>query len=706
MVVCGGKPLKRMKRRVTADFYDFLTFPSPSVAGEDFSGGPFRTNVRSFLSKHALLPPPSALFPHLMTWQILFRVGDLTDGPESSPAVVCLDVIEEDVVRSRSVYCDQCRVVGWSGHPVCGKRYHFIIKADGTSIGGYHKPCMCCGDILHLSESKCKSCNHVTTTDDVEDWVYHQLESTTHLLHGVVHSNGYGHLLRVNGREGGSKFLSGCHIMDFWDRLCQTLGVRKVSVMDVSKKYGLEYRLLHAITKGHPWYGHWGYQFGSGSYGLTHESYKSAAEFLSNMPLSAFLYPGQKCDSRVQDMISYYQSLSKNVLVNIRDLFCFVLGLIHDARKTAASKNVDDIIGKKRRVNATGVSSSWTKSDIECVEEAMLRVLRAVSGSNWVSWRALRGAVCKVASPELLDHCLGELGGKVVLGAMVNTRCNPVTGAFEYRLETVNNSRNELASNISSGLKYPSEVTLLHDLRYFYNSLLHPQMMLSYDPGETRAIAMSSAQKLIDCKQFVKDFKPETLPLTNPSKIRFSCQIELEDESEDFAAHLPPELVILPVNATISDLKLEATNAFQDVYVMFRKLQIDELLGYNVDDSSQVKHLSGSMFNAVRLRGKCIGKNGLSKFQMERGTERWTVDCSCGVKDDDGERMLACDICGVWRHTRCCGIHDADPVPAQFVCPKCQNCDPKPKPNGPCEDDIVNGITANKNCLLVESDVR
>lgn len=64
------------------------------------------------------------------------------------------------------------------------------------------------------------------TSDDVEDWVYHQLEDTTHLLHGVVHGNGFGHLLRVNGREGGSRFLSGNHIMDFWDRLCSALGVR------------------------------------------------------------------------------------------------------------------------------------------------------------------------------------------------------------------------------------------------------------------------------------------------------------------------------------------------------------------------------------------------------------------------------------------------------------------------------------------------
>ena len=76
---------------------------------------------------------------------------------------------------------------------------------------------------------RCKSCSHVTTTDDIEDWVYHQLEDTTHLLHGVIHSNGYGHLLRVNGREGGSRVLSGCHITDFWDRLCKTLAVRSES---------------------------------------------------------------------------------------------------------------------------------------------------------------------------------------------------------------------------------------------------------------------------------------------------------------------------------------------------------------------------------------------------------------------------------------------------------------------------------------------
>lgn len=115
-MVVNGRPMKRLKRRVTADLNDFLTFPDD---GNTAGTGPFRTTVKEFLSKHAILPPPSSLFPHLLTWQILFRVGDLTDGDgdgESSPAVVCLDVIEEDVARCRSIYCDQCRVVGEFSH--------------------------------------------------------------------------------------------------------------------------------------------------------------------------------------------------------------------------------------------------------------------------------------------------------------------------------------------------------------------------------------------------------------------------------------------------------------------------------------------------------------------------------------------------------------------------------------------------------------
>lgn len=671
-MVVNARSLKRMKRRVTADLYDFLSFPA--VAGERIAAGPFRTNVRTFLTRHALLPPPSSLFPHLVTWQVLFRAGDLTESPESmSPAVVCLDIVEEEVARSRSVYCDQCRVVGWSGHAVCSKRYHFIVKADGNSVGGYTKPCRKCVGEVNLAEPRCKSCNHVMTSDDIEEWIYHQLEDTTHLLHGVVHANGYGHLLRVNGREGGSRVLSGSHIMDFWDRLCKYLGVRKISVMDVSKKYGLEYRLLHAVTKGHPWYGDWGYEFGSGSFALTHDAYKESVETLSNLPLSMFICQGRKPRTHIQELILYYQSLSERELVNIRDLFYFLTSLVHDAQK---SQLASASTFKKRRSCAPGVLCAWTSGDIKCVEEAMFKVLRAVSRSNWVSWRTLRGAVCKAGPPELLDYCLRELGGKRATDGMtVHARCNPDSGALEYRLESMNSSpQGNLVSASHSFSNYPSRDHVLRDLKFLYEALLHPQTMLGFGPEAKRDVVLRAASRLLDCKQFVKDYKPETmLSHEDPSSMLLLCQVKLLDQSGEHATKPPPELIVLPPNATIADLKLEVSKTFQEVYIMFKGFQAEELVDYRgVEESALVKPLVNPL-RVVSVRGRCPVKNGLGRFRWERGIERWTVDCSCGAQDDDGERMLACDICSVWQHTRCAGIPDFEGVPAKFVCSRCRN---------------------------------
>lgn len=109
-MVMNERPTKRVKRRVTADLYDFLSFPT---AGDDSAAAvPFRTGVYRFLSDHARSAFPPELFPSLMTWQILFRVGEVGDGGDVSSGLVTLDIVEEDVTRSRTIYCDQCRVVG------------------------------------------------------------------------------------------------------------------------------------------------------------------------------------------------------------------------------------------------------------------------------------------------------------------------------------------------------------------------------------------------------------------------------------------------------------------------------------------------------------------------------------------------------------------------------------------------------------------
>lgn len=83
---------------------------------------------------------------------------------------------------------------GWSHHFVSRRRYHLIIPSD-------------------------------------DDWDRTSLrpdafEQQTHILHGLVHCNGFGHLLRLNGRDGGSHFVAGRDVMDLWDRLCTALRVR------------------------------------------------------------------------------------------------------------------------------------------------------------------------------------------------------------------------------------------------------------------------------------------------------------------------------------------------------------------------------------------------------------------------------------------------------------------------------------------------
>lgn len=307
---------------------------------------------------------------------------------------------------------------------MCRKRYHFIIRSGGDSKSlniGMQKACSRCGNTQNLFEgSNCKWCSFAF---DIEDWVYSQLEDNTNLLHGVIHSNGYAHLLSLNGREGGSGFLTGRAIMDFWDRLCSSLAVRKVSVMDVSRKYGMDFRLLHGITKGCSWYSEWGYQFKSGSYALTREAYQSAVDTLSEIPLSNFLFQGRKPRTQLHSSIAFYQSLSCSELMTVRDLFSFLLQLIRENRSKPTSKS--------------SVLCAWTRSDVERVQQALIKILKAAGGQrgNWVTRWALKRSICKTASPQLIDYCLKHFGGVLAEDGsrVVCSRCNPGSNDFEYR---------------------------------------------------------------------------------------------------------------------------------------------------------------------------------------------------------------------------------------------------------------------------------
>ncbi|WVZ67976.1 hypothetical protein U9M48_016977 [Paspalum notatum var. saurae] len=664
-MVVNGRPLKRARARVEAR--DFAGFPA---AGDGGAAGTFREAVRGFLAKHARLLPLPSIFspaaaaapPHLLIWRVSLRVGEA--GEEESGGRVELNVVEEDVLRSRSVYCEQCRVVGWSGHPVCGKRYHFVIENDSSQLSGRRRTCcLRCGTPMAAGESRCALCNFDMDGEEIEECAYLHLDDSSHLLHAVVHANGYGHLLRVNGREGGSRFLTGRDIMSLWDRLCKVLHVRKVTVMDISKKHGMDYRLLHAVTSGHPWYGEWGYKFGAGSFALTSDAYQNAVDMLSSINLSLYSSHRSPIRTPLQNTIALYWALSDRQLVTLRDLFRFVMQLLHQRQKM--SKPSAD----KHKELASNVIRAWTKEELYRAEAAMLKVLQVVQTGQWVSWRALRGAASKaVDSQELLDYSLRELGGKQLdNGHFVAVRCNAETSAIEYRLES-----SSVRTPVNAATFGPSVEHLLHDLRFLYDALLNPESMLSSQPEVVGASAHSAAAKILDCKQFIKHYDEHALRTpSNPFLVCVRCSIELLDHPKDYTTP-PEELVLLPASATLANLKVHASRAFQETYLMFQSFQAEQLPDFpNFSDTTPVKHVLGSG-QLLRVRGRCTGDyRRIVQFRMERGLENWTVDCSCGAKDDDGERMLACDMCGVWQHTRCSGISDFEEVPENFICRKC-----------------------------------
>jgi hypothetical protein len=214
---------------------------------------------------------------------------------------------------------------------------------------------------------------------------------------------------------------------------CAIYLYRKVSVMDLSKKFGLDYRLLHSIAKGHSWYGNWGYEFGTGSYALTKDAYNKAVDSLSNMPLSSFLFQDRGPPHRVQSVISLYQSLAETELLTMKDLFSFLLELVHKFRKPRSAKTAK----QHEYTGHCNLLCAWTRNDVENVQQALIKVLLVSGACNeakWVTRQTLKGAVSRLGSPELIDYCLKHLQGKIAAnGLIVCSRCNPTSSAIEFR---------------------------------------------------------------------------------------------------------------------------------------------------------------------------------------------------------------------------------------------------------------------------------
>lgn len=97
--------------------------------------------------------------------------------------------------------------IRWGDHIICNK-YHFLVPSKDTLAACLSYE----GNCIAGTDSRIGKLNLI-------------MKLWGHILHGVFHSNGFGHLLCINGLEMGSD-LPGYQVMDFWESLCNSLQAR------------------------------------------------------------------------------------------------------------------------------------------------------------------------------------------------------------------------------------------------------------------------------------------------------------------------------------------------------------------------------------------------------------------------------------------------------------------------------------------------
>ncbi|KAK8948400.1 PHD finger protein MALE STERILITY 1 [Platanthera zijinensis] len=98
---------------------------------------------------------------------------------------------------------------------ICCKRFHILLPSKESARPDHQQ-----GEKLTIEVNGVDSEKHTIRSKLA-------MHVENHLLHGILHLNGFGHLICINGYEGGSEFLSGHQIMDFWDRICTALQSKK-----------------------------------------------------------------------------------------------------------------------------------------------------------------------------------------------------------------------------------------------------------------------------------------------------------------------------------------------------------------------------------------------------------------------------------------------------------------------------------------------
>ncbi|EOA34956.1 hypothetical protein CARUB_v10020044mg [Capsella rubella] len=520
-----------------------------------------------------------------------------------------------------------------------------------------------------------------------------------HLLHGVIHGNGCGHLISINGMEGGSKYMCGREIVDIWDRICNSLGARMITVEDFSKKRSLDLRLLYGVAYGHSWFGRWGYKFCRGSYGVTKDDYENAIELLGSLELDQIDvdFSEHQQTKDIKQVIRHYREMSEGHLRTFRDLLRFMLIIKshaspqkllpatpplltdspHPKRSNRLLLKKSDIAHNEKspkyrnyRTVAANLGSRWPVRRLEFAAEVIvesLKEMKAMNPNGMTRQDVRDSARLHIGDTGLLDYVLKSMHNVVIGNVLVRRYVDPITRILHYTIQELGDAMKAIEPKKEEAVVL-AEITPLRIFTplkpgadvYGDLLLLYTNVLLNYPESEQ---VRSATQAILDSKFFIKEW---SIWDNNETVLQYVCRINpsLLDFRSEQATELPPgELVTVPIQATVFDLKRAIEETFRDTYCILENFVVSE-----IEEIKEGMGLTESC-SALTVRGHGIDLE--SNLKCQGGCDTWMVKCVCRARDDDGERMISCDVCEVWQHTRCCEIDDSDTLPPLFVCSNC-----------------------------------
>ena len=336
----------------------------------------------------------------------------------------------------------------------------------------------------------------------------------------------------------------------------------------------------------------------------------------------------------------------------------------------------------------------WSDNRLKLAAYVVLNTLSATSA--WMSRQDVRDAARHyIGDTGLLDFVLKVMGNQVIGGNLIRREFNASTRVLEYKLEILNGEKALPiilpSMNGNHAPKAKAGANPQNDLKLLYNALVHHLEKVQSNSRASILPWAKDVRLLLDTKQFEKNYYGEAdVPMSREpqttlrSMLRLLVTVKLDDgvatqrgsaaasESRMHKVAIPCEVLVVPASSTLKQLKEEISKAMKEIYAIFEDFDVTQIISgirsHSISDHAKLRDLKVDKF--IVAKGKGISTNTM--YYHVGGLEDWIVDCICGTKDDDGERMVECDRCGRWVHTRCYGVPDSAPVPDNFVCVKCR----------------------------------